>query len=39
MHGEAVLTEEDREFIRVQAREAESTGGRADHPYFDSAQP
>ncbi|MDF9749987.1 hypothetical protein [Arthrobacter sp. ES3-54] len=39
MHGEAVLTDEDREFILVKAREAEATGGRADYRFFDSAQP
>ena len=27
MHGEAVLTEEDRDFIQVKAREAEAAGG------------
>jgi hypothetical protein len=39
MHGEAVLTDEDRKFILVKAREAEAAGGGADDRFFDPAQP
>ena len=39
MHGEAVLTDEDREFILAKAREAEAAGGRADYRSFDAVQP
>lgn len=39
MHGEAVLTDEDRKFILVKAREAEAAGGGADDRFVDSAQP
>jgi hypothetical protein len=39
MHGEAVLTYEDREFIKVKAREAEAAGGLSDYRFLDSAQP
>lgn len=39
MHGEAVLTGEDREFIRAKAREAEARGGQSDPRFFDSVQP
>jgi hypothetical protein len=38
MHGEAVLTDEDREFIKAKARESEATGGHSNR-FFDSAQP
>ena len=39
MHGEAVLTDEDRKFILVKAREAEAAGGGADDRFLDPAQP
>lgn len=39
MHGEAVLTEEDRQFIQAKAREALGTGTPSDFRFFDAVQP
>lgn len=38
-HGESVLTDEDRDFIQVKAREAEAGGSLSDYRFLDSAQP
>jgi hypothetical protein len=37
VHGETVLTEEDRDFIRAQAHKA--TASPQDHRFFDASQP
>jgi antitoxin component of MazEF toxin-antitoxin module len=39
VHGETVLTEEDRSFIQATAREATAAGTPADFRFFDATQP
>jgi hypothetical protein len=39
VHGETVLTDEDRDFIQAKAREATATGIPSDQRFFDAAQP
>jgi hypothetical protein len=39
VHGETVLTDEDRDFIQAKAREATATGAPSDFRFFDAAQP
>ncbi|MCU1531436.1 MAG: hypothetical protein JWO49_1007 [Arthrobacter sp.] len=39
VHGETVLTDEDRDFIQAKAREADATGTPAERRFFDSTQP
>jgi hypothetical protein len=39
VHGETVLTGEDRDFIQAKAREASSTALGPDYRFFDASQP
>ncbi|MDR7082682.1 hypothetical protein J2X01_001971 [Arthrobacter ginsengisoli] len=39
VHGETVLTEEDRDFIQAKAREATAAGTPSDFRFFDATQP
>ena len=39
VHGETVLTGEDRDFIQAKAREATAVGTPSNLRFFDAAQP
>jgi hypothetical protein len=39
VHGETVLTAEDRDFIQAKAREDTATGTSTGYRFFDASQP